>query len=203
MKEKIGFFGGSFNPPTIAHIELAKKAMKECNLNKIIFVPVGDHYEKDGLIPVYHRIEMLKEICRNEKGLEVSDIESKINKKLFAVDVFELINNKYEESDNFFIMGSDNYVNIKDWHHSEKLLNNYSYIVLKRNTSDKYNLEKKFDEKNLKTSNVYKIIENNKTNKISSTEARKMVKNENALKEILLPQTILYIRENNLYKLSK
>ena len=39
---RIGFYGGSFNPPTKAHIELAKKVIKECNLDKVIFVPVGD-----------------------------------------------------------------------------------------------------------------------------------------------------------------
>lgn len=37
---RLGFFGGSFNPPTNAHIDLAKKALKECKLDKVIFVPI-------------------------------------------------------------------------------------------------------------------------------------------------------------------
>lgn len=37
---KIGFFGGSFNPPTKAHINLAKKALNICKLDKVIFVPM-------------------------------------------------------------------------------------------------------------------------------------------------------------------
>ena len=36
---KIGFFGGCFNPPTIAHIELAKKAIEIAGLDKLIFIP--------------------------------------------------------------------------------------------------------------------------------------------------------------------
>ena len=35
---KIGFFGGSFNPPTKAHLNLARKAIEEKNLDKVVFV---------------------------------------------------------------------------------------------------------------------------------------------------------------------
>lgn len=48
-RKKIGFFGGCFNPPSNVHIDLAKKVIKENNLDEVIFVPVGDFYEKKGL----------------------------------------------------------------------------------------------------------------------------------------------------------
>lgn len=57
---KIGFFGGCFNPPTNAHINLAKKVLKECKLDKVVFVPVGDFYDKKELVPAKHRYNMLK-----------------------------------------------------------------------------------------------------------------------------------------------
>lgn len=44
--ERIGFFGGCFNPPTIAHIELIENTIKENNLDKVYFVPMGDQYPK-------------------------------------------------------------------------------------------------------------------------------------------------------------
>jgi len=47
---KIGFFGGSFNPPTNAHIALAQKAIKECMLDKVVFVPMNDYYRKKELV---------------------------------------------------------------------------------------------------------------------------------------------------------
>lgn len=46
---KIGFFGGSFNPPTNAHIYLAKEAINQCNLDKVIFIPMNDYYKKKNL----------------------------------------------------------------------------------------------------------------------------------------------------------
>ena len=72
---KIGFFGGCFNPPTIAHIELAKKALAECNLDKVIFVPIGDFYKKKELAPARDRYNMLKIACEDIDRIEVSDIE--------------------------------------------------------------------------------------------------------------------------------
>lgn len=49
-KMKIGFFGGCFNPPTIAHIELANIAIQVAGLDKLFFVPMGNCYKKDELI---------------------------------------------------------------------------------------------------------------------------------------------------------
>ena len=46
VMKKIGFFGGSFNPVTYAHINLAKQIISECNLDKLFFIPIGDFYEK-------------------------------------------------------------------------------------------------------------------------------------------------------------
>ncbi len=60
---KIGFFGGCFNPPTNAHINLAIKVLKESNLDKLIFVPVGDFYQKQDLVSEEHRYNMLKIAC--------------------------------------------------------------------------------------------------------------------------------------------
>ena len=58
--KKYAFFGGSFNPPTIAHKTLAIKAAEKLNLDKVFFVPVGDGYKKDGLIDEKHRFKMLQ-----------------------------------------------------------------------------------------------------------------------------------------------
>ena len=42
--KKLGFFGGSFNPPTYAHINVAKMSIEKFNLDAVYFVPVGNLY---------------------------------------------------------------------------------------------------------------------------------------------------------------
>ena len=41
--KKLGFFGGSFNPPTYAHINVAKMSIEKFNLDAVYFVPVGTY----------------------------------------------------------------------------------------------------------------------------------------------------------------
>ena len=64
---KLGFFGGSFNPPTIAHYNLIKQALKEYNFDKVYFVPVNDYYKKhlEGIpgIKFFPETEWAKSAC--------------------------------------------------------------------------------------------------------------------------------------------
>lgn len=171
--EKIGFFGGCFNPPTKIHIELANNLIKNKKLNKVIFIPVNDAYEKNELISASHRLNMLKLAIKDNSNLEVDDIEIKENRKLFAVDAFELINQKYSERcEVYFIMGSDNFEKMSKWKDYNKI-KDQKYIVIKR---DK--------------------------NKISSTQIREMIANNNSeVQKYLSKEVYKYIEQNKLYKL--
>ncbi len=191
---KIGFFGGAFNPPTNAHINLAKKAIKNCNLDKVIFVPMNDFYEKKELVKAKDRYNMLQIACKASmnKKLEVSNIEIKENRKLTTISAFRLIEKVYKESENYFIIGADNFINILNWKESEELLKKYKYIVFERN---EINL-KDFIDKNLgKYKENIKIISNEEYKNISSSIFRNKKERDN----ILCEEVHQYIIENKLY----
>ena len=170
MKNKIGFFGGSFNPPSKTHISLAKKLLKEKTIDKVIFVPVGDFYNKQELIQAKHRYNMLKIATEELGNVEVSDIEMHINKKLYAADIFELIEKEHNNSENYYIMGADNYNKMHMWKDYEEIKNKYKYIVLERNKKD-----------------------------ISSTNIRNMIKNNLNTSDVLDENVLKYIQKNQLY----
>ena len=176
--EKIGFFGGCFNPPTNIHINIANNLVKEGKVDKVVFVPVNDYYKKLDLIEAKHRYNMLKIIVKKYKHLETDDIEIKENRELFAVDAFQLIENssyitKYNKENIFMIMGSDNFNKMSTWKDYDKIKNKYNYIVINR---DK--------------------------NEISSTEIRSMIKSNDRNVMKYIPKEVYgYIMKNNLYKL--
>lgn len=170
--EKIGFFGGCFNPPNNIHIELVNNLIRENKLDKVVFVPVNDLYTKNELISSKHRLNMLRLAIKDYNNLEVDDIEIQENRKLFAIDAFELITKKYSNKcEIFFIMGSDNFEKMQNWKNYDKIKDK-KYIVVER---DK--------------------------NKISSTQIRKMIENNNeeAIK-YLQKDVYKYIKQNELYK---
>lgn len=166
--KNLGFFGGCFNPPTISHIELIEKAIKEYNLDKVYFVPMGDLYKKEQLVPAFHRVNMLKMAIKD--NMDILNICIEAEKEMQAIDTFKIIQNKFNSSNNFFIMGSDNYEKIRDWKCADELMQNYQYIILKRE------------------------------NDISSSKAREKIRNGESPKEFIYKDIELYILKNELYK---
>lgn len=175
--EKVGFFGGCFNPPTYIHINIARNLINQGKVDKVVFIPVNDYYKKEELIEAKHRYNMLKLITKNQKKLKVDDVEIKENRELFAVDAFKIIVNspyatKCRKSDIFMIMGSDNYNKMPTWKDYNEIKNKYNYIIVDRNG-----------------------------NEISSTQIRNMIKNNDKKVIRYLPEEVYeYIIENNLYK---
>lgn len=76
---KIGIFGGCFNPPHNMHKKIALDLINNNYLDKVIYVPTGNRYNKKDLIDVKYRIEMLKLMCMDNNNLEGSDFELKNN----------------------------------------------------------------------------------------------------------------------------
>lgn len=195
--KKYGFFGGSFNPPTKAHIYLAEKVINDMNLDKLFFVPVGNNYSKKGLIDEKYRFEMLKLICDKKEKMEVLDIEMGINEELKAIDVFKLIKERYHEEDLYYIMGADNLAKISEWRDADELIKNYKFIILQRSGYSVIDIIENNSLLFKYRENVH-VLENKKHSKTSSTKLRNKIKSNNIDSDI--PQEIQeYIKDNKLY----
>ena len=140
---------------------------------------------------------MLKSIKTDK--IDVLDIELNSKKKLLAVDAFELINDNFYSSENYFILGGDNLEKLPNWENATKCLNN-NIIAIQRGK----NLASIIAGNKLLEENNNKIFEfnANKLYNYSSTEVRKAIKNGNTetLNKMLNKNVYFYIVENNLYK---
>lgn len=198
--KKYGFFGGSFNPVTNAHIELALEIVKKYNLAKVIFVPVGDCYQKENLINEQHRYNMLKIATKKYKELEVSDIELNQNKNLTTLEAFKKIDEEYKNIAKTYIIGADNLYKMilsKDFN---VLIQNYNYIVIERNTLDCKELIKSNDALQRNKKN-FQIMENIKHSNTSATEVRKEIQGGNKeIDSILQKEVLEYIEKHKLYE---
>ena len=198
-KKIIALFCGSFNPPLFSHFSLAEQLLNsDNNIEKIIFVPVSNKYNKNGLIADEHRFNMLNLVCEKNPKFEVSDIEFNSPRQPYTFETLQAMQNNYPENEIRLIIGTDNLRELDTWYEIEQLLNNFKVIVLAR---DEDNIEEIINNHNLLSKYSSSFIRSNisiRTN-LSSTFVRSAIKNKNSVKYLLPDEIIEYIEKNNLY----
>ncbi len=194
---KIGIFGGSFNPPHKMHKNIALSLIKNKYLDKVIYVPTGNKYNKKDLIDAMDRYNMLKIMIEGYKNLELSNYEIK-NTLTYTYQTLNYFKRIYKNDEIYFICGLDNLKEITTWKNYEYILNNFKILVIKRNDIDINNILNKINSKDI-------IVTNIKLNNISSTNIRKNLQNKKA-REIyndIEKNVLKYIEKNNLYEIKK
>ena len=136
-KQKALVFAGAFNPPTIAHILLARKAREYLHYDKVIFVPSKSKYiesvqEKDFAYSEEKRLTRLKEIAKDYPFRVVSDIELK--KKEQPRTYFTLLELSKEYSKIRLLFGSDKLAELeKGWKYVDEIGREFGFALLSRN----------------------------------------------------------------------
>jgi len=200
--KKIGIFGGSFDPVHLGHIGLAKDAITEAGLDKVIFIPAKlQPFKLDKKVtPGEDRLAMLNLATDNIDGLEVSDYELKSDRISYTyLTLREMEKSLGNDVQMYFITGTDSFINIEKWKNAEELLNDFSYIVGSRPGYKMHELEECI-ERIQNTYNTEVIVINNKELDISSTEIRKRLETGKSAIDLIPDEVERYIREHDLYK---
>ncbi|MCI8965466.1 MAG: nicotinate (nicotinamide) nucleotide adenylyltransferase [Clostridia bacterium] len=198
-KKQIVVFGGCFNPPLNSHFSLAEQlASEHKQIEKIVFVPVNEKYNKDNLIKNEHRYNMLKLVCDKNEKFDVSKIEMDSIRPLYTIETLEIFKEMYPKHEIAFTIGSDNLKELHTWKESDKLMKDFKIYVLKR---DKDNIENIINGNNKLKENKDTFIEtrNNITTSLSSSYIRERIKNNKSIRYLLPEEIINYIEKNKLY----
>lgn len=122
-------YGGSFNPPTLAHQAIIEKLINLYPEAKIIVVPVGDDYRKKDLAPFFHRLEMVKLMIAPYEQVILSSLEG-IHPFKGTIHTLKTLNETYDEL--YVVMGQDQLEFIDSWIDARKLLDTYPFMVIRR-----------------------------------------------------------------------
>lgn len=117
-------YGGSFNPPTLAHLAIIEYLATR--YEKLIVIPNGKLYVKNGLIDFNHRIEMLKIITNRFDNIEISYIETERN----FLGTFQSLR---ELGHPLFACGDDCLEQFHSWINPEALLTENKFLIFTRN----------------------------------------------------------------------
>lgn len=194
---RIAVFGGTFNPVHTEHIALARAAINELSLDKLIIMPTFSPPHKT-LLPALpeHRLKMLKIAFGDQEKVEISDYEISKGGKSYSYITAETLRCEYKTDEIFFIVGEDMLTDFKTWKNPERILKSVKLAVFKRQGYNAdYNAEKEYFSRNFSDT----FIKLNYTGKIiSSTKIRLAL--AFGLKPNGLPSAVYdYILKENVY----
>jgi nicotinate-nucleotide adenylyltransferase len=132
--EKIGLFGGSFDPIHHGHLILARDAMESLGLDRVIFIPVNVSPHKLAHPPVAARLrcEMVAAAIAGESRFSMDACEAEREGPSFAVDTVRVMRRRFPQAELFYFIGEDNVSSLHTWREIDELKKLASFVVLAR-----------------------------------------------------------------------
>ncbi|SHJ41497.1 nicotinate (nicotinamide) nucleotide adenylyltransferase [Pseudobutyrivibrio xylanivorans] len=197
---RIGIYGGTFNPIHNTHIEIAKAALNQYNLDKVYLLVAGTPPHKDTAESVADicRLEMVELAIQNDKELSIDDREIYRSGKSYSYITLTELKNEHPDDDLFFIMGSDSLLNFKNWVKPEIISNAATILVAPRLGDDTELLNKSIEECKTLFEGEFFLIDY-AANGIASSKVREDFYKDEKVKDCLKPEVIQYIINHNLY----
>ena len=120
--ERLGVFGGTFDPVHVGHLIMAQEALRKLRLDRVLFVPASRpaHKRSRAIASVEHRVHMLRLAVRAEPRFEVSTLEAERGGVSFTVDTLERLAERDAPS-LFFLMGQDSLEDFPTWRDPERI----------------------------------------------------------------------------------
>lgn len=133
-RDRIGIFGGTFNPVHRGHIQAAAAVQKRFSLGRVLFVPafIPPHKVTAGIASPHDRMGMIKSALRRYSRLVPSPVEIEAGGTSYSIRTLDKVRGRYPGAWIFFILGVDAFLEIKTWKKWKHLLEEGLFIVMTR-----------------------------------------------------------------------
>lgn len=130
----IGLFGGSFNPPHIAHLVVAEVAQDQFGLEEVWWIPnaTPPHKSDDELAMVEHRLAMTKQAVADNPTFRLCDIEVQRAGVSYTVETIRALQDQHPKTDFGLLIGSDSLNHFENWHRPDEIAERVPLVVYKR-----------------------------------------------------------------------
>ena len=195
--EKIGIFGGSFDPIHYGHLVLAEYAKNAWALDRVILVPVGRQPLKENgtLASGPDRLAMVRLAIKGNAAFSVDDRELKRPGLSSTVDTMTALHAAHPQAELFFITGADEALSLGRWMRSEELSRLCRVIAATRPGFDLRGLEQlpPYWQGRVLPIEIPQL-------EISSSDLRQRVADGKSIRYLLPDGVASYIRSHHLYR---
>jgi nicotinate-nucleotide adenylyltransferase len=134
MTQRIGLFGGSFNPVHSGHLLVAQAAREELQLDRVVFAPALQSPFKPGieLAPARQRLRLLRLALAGWTYCEIDDQEILRGGISYTIDTVRDYARRWQDARLFYLIGADHVSQLPLWRDAEELARLVEFVVIPR-----------------------------------------------------------------------
>jgi nicotinate-nucleotide adenylyltransferase len=187
---KIGILGGTFDPPHIGHLVLARSAWQKLQLDRVLFIPtrIPPHKMEKLTASPEHRFQMVSRALQGELFFEPLRLELERPGPSYTYRTLLDLRGIYPQGTEFyFLAGADCLSDLSSWYRFWDITKLCHFTVISR---PEFNIEKKVP-------GIQRLVL--PTPNISSRMVREQLKRGGDASPWLVDSVLNYISENQLY----
>lgn len=196
---RIAILGGSFDPPHKGHVTIANRLAKLFHFDEVWLMPLFQHPFSKNVSAPDKRLAMTKYL-ENDR-IKVSDLEIKKKTTSYTIDTLRFLSNNRPQDTFCWIIGTDQVESLTKWKEWKEIINNFQLIIVPRTGFKKAKLRLKNLSKQVAVPNNIVLVDRKKFPPIyiSSTLARKKIKEKKSISNMVPKKIEEYIIRNKLY----
>lgn len=196
--KRVVVLGGSFNPPTMAHMRLLQAALDGLHAELGVFVPSSHGYVRrkmkrtpypDEVLPDSLRLDMLNAMCADDIRLTVNDTElATTNGAGYTYETMCLVQRQYPEAELYFIFGADKLNGLPRWRTYEPFVRDFRLLIFSRDEFDPKGIFENNPQLNAHRDAFVFLPQPEGTEDVSSTAVRALMRDGEDASHMLHPE---------------
>ncbi|MCW5551224.1 MAG: nicotinate-nucleotide adenylyltransferase [Verrucomicrobiae bacterium] len=189
--QRIGIFGGSFDPVHLGHLLVAQAALEELELERLYFIPAAQSPFKPATqpAPAAERLQLLRLALAGKTSVEVDDQEIRRGGISYTVDTLRDYAARFAGASLFCLIGADNVAQLPKWRAADELARLAEFVAIPRPGEPPVSFPPPFSGRMLKGFPFG----------VSSSQIRARVKAGLPIDHLVAPAVAEAIRNNGLY----
>ena len=141
---RVGVFGGTFDPPHLAHLILAEEARYQLDLERVLWIltPVSPLKPGTSISPWRQRLDLLEAALMDNPTFEISRVDIDRPAPYYAVETIEILRESHLKGELIYLMGGDSLRDLTQWERPQELVDNCHALGIMRRPGDEIDLAK-------------------------------------------------------------
>lgn len=193
-RRRVGLVGGTFDPPHVGHLVVARDVLERLGLDEVRFVVAGEPPHKGDRTPAPPELRArMVEACLDggPPGLRVDRIELERDGPSWTVDTLRALHRREPEVDWVLVVGADQLAEFATWREPEEVGRLATLAVVARNGRDPTRVDPGVE--------VPRITVDVTRMDVSSTEIRRRVREGRSVRWLVPEPALRIMEEEGLY----